>query len=280
VSDAELVRVVASEFKRRGYAVALQIESAPQEDQGSEEGVGEGGNMDGPSPPPPPSRKSKAHQQPQSKKKKERKDGPSPLSLPPFPFYPSTVFVTDKNAESWNAMYRRLKAYHDDNGGALPLLYFPPATASASAADGGAAAVAPAPAADDGNPDLALYKWTRAQSNLWKRMKRDGRHNLSLDRIAMLHSLDFDRAEDIQKDIKARVLLNSSSSAAGASGGGGEGGVEGGEDSEAEKGAAAGAGGQINHKQLMMMMAVPGRNAVKWQEKFENLRSYKEANGE
>ena len=62
--------------------------------------------------------------------------------------------------------------------------------------------------------------------------------------------------------------------------GGGEGGVEGGEDSEAEKGAAAGAGGQINHKQLMMMMAVPGRNAVKWQEKFENLRSYKEANGE
>jgi hypothetical protein len=265
LGDAEFVRVVASEFKRRGYAAALRIDPPTppgQEEEGEAEGEGNGGSTT--------SKKSKAKHPPKEKKRKrkDREDAPSPLSLPTFPFHPSTVVAADKNVESWNAMFGRLRAYHEANEGALPLLYIPP-----PATDGGSStSVADDAVKDKDNADLALYKWTRAQLILWKRMKRDDRHNLSLDRIAMLHSLNFDRAEDIEKDIKARILLSSS----------GEGGGEGGVDGTVCDGTGTGENweGNDKHKQLMMMMAVPGRNAVKWQEKFEKLKRYKEEHDE
>lgn len=272
LGDAEFVRVMALEFKRRGYAAALRIETrtSPGQELGEERGGGEGDG--GSAAAPPASTMAEANQVPKEGKKKRRTkdrcaDAPTPLSLPSFPFHPSTVVAAEKNVESWNAMFGRLRSYHDANGGALPLLYIPPA------ANGGTSTTADDDAAKDkDNADLALYKWTRAQLSLWKRMKRDDRHNLSLDRIAMLHSLNFNRAEDIDKDIKARVLLSSS----------GEGGGDGGLDGMLRDGATGEIGeGDDKHKQLMMMMAVPaGRNVVKWQEKFEKLKKYKEENDE
>lgn len=85
-------------------------------------------------------------------------------------------------------------------------------------------------------------------------MKKDGKHNLSLDRISKLHSLDLERCAQLQQDIKGCVL-------------GGDVGGNGGEAT----------GTMVDQ---MMMMIPTGKNALKWQEKFDDLKKYKELQGD
>ena len=87
-------------------------------------------------------------------------------------------------------------------------------------------------------------------------MKKDGKHNLSLSRIANLHSLDLERGAQLQQDIKTAVLLSQPIP---------EGGGKHGD----------------NDKLVEHMMTVPtGKNAEKWQAKFEALKKYQEEHGE
>lgn len=81
-------------------------------------------------------------------------------------------------------------------------------------------------------------------------MKKDNKHNLSLDRIAKLHSIDLERGAQLHQDIKNCILLSD---------GGGIGGEQGNKEGQDQ-----------------LMMIPPGRNAQKWQDKFEDLRRYKE----
>lgn len=85
-------------------------------------------------------------------------------------------------------------------------------------------------------------------------MKKDNKHNLSLDRIAKLHSIDLERGAQLHQDIKNCILLSD---------GGGIGGEQGNKEGQDQ-----------------LMMIPPGRNAQKWQDKFEDLRRYKELHAE
>jgi len=80
-------------------------------------------------------------------------------------------------------------------------------------------------------------------------MKKDGKHNLSLDRISKLHSVDLERCAQLQQDIKSCVIGDSGDGEAG-----------------------------TNVDQMMMMPS--GKNMQKWQDKFEDLRGYKELHGD
>ena len=313
-SDAEFVRMVASEFKRRGYKLAMRLETdlssqEDDEDEDVEEGGddGEGGGDD---------RKVASKKPTPSHQGSGGQKQPTPLSLPTFQFYPSTVYVSDKNAETWNIMFGRMKSYYDENNGSLPVadiaLYLhatsnkTPTTlttgsntttygttctvpvcepggktddsdltllAAATAANAGDNKKTSLP--DDGL-DVALYKWTKSQITLWKRMKKDSRHNLSLDRIAMLHSLDFDRAADMSRDVRTRVLLAESAASLDSGGATTKTAVNLDDDKDEDDG--GGGGGVSNAKGLKLTN--PGRNALKWHSKFEMLRQYHEVHGD
>ena len=287
-SDAEFVRMVASELKRRGYKLAMRFETdLSQEDDDVDEeeegGDGEGGE----------DRKVASKKKPTSQGGRKQ---PTPLALPTFQFYPSTVCVSDKNAETWNIMFGRMKSYYDENNGSLPVadiaLYLhatskkkTPATVfnTGSAYHKYSVCETIKTASPDNNVpagenglDVALYKWTKAQITLWKRMKKDSRHNLSLDRIAMLHSLDFDRAEAMSRDVRTRVLLDESAATL-VSGGATKAAVNLDDDDDDED-EDDGGGGVSNNKGLKL--ANPGRNALKWHTKFEMLRQYREVHGD
>mmetsp|Transcript_10065 Transcript_10065/g.18107 ORF Transcript_10065/g.18107 Transcript_10065/m.18107 type:complete len:601 (-) Transcript_10065:190-1992(-) len=199
MDDSEFVRSMAAEFKRRGYTVAIQLRSeimAADEDSSS------------------------------TTDKKMPSSTSNNNDYPTFPFYPSTVTISQKNADSWNAMFTQLTNYHAQNNGALPL-----------------------------HTQLnksSLCKWTKSQLTLWKRMKKDGKHNLSFDRIRKLHSLNLERGAQLQQDIQncamSSILANT-------------------ED------------GKMTDQQLMMM-APMGKNNQKWLDKFDDLRRYKELHGD
>mmetsp|Transcript_10728 Transcript_10728/g.26474 ORF Transcript_10728/g.26474 Transcript_10728/m.26474 type:complete len:399 (+) Transcript_10728:76-1272(+) len=159
MDDSEFMRSIAAEFKRRGYIVAIQLKVIPHPK--SETGV----NAD----------TGTAENEAKATVNSPQKVGgvpETPMPLPSFPFHPSTVNISRKNSDSWNALFDQLRTFHDKNNGALPL----------HNAD-----------AEPDSDTAALCKWTKAQLTFWKRMKKDGRHNLSLDRIVKLHSLDFER---------------------------------------------------------------------------------------
>eukprot|EP00584_Thalassiosira_punctigera_P022558 CAMPEP_0172567880 /NCGR_PEP_ID=MMETSP1067-20121228/117597_1 /TAXON_ID=265564 ORGANISM="Thalassiosira punctigera, Strain Tpunct2005C2" /NCGR_SAMPLE_ID=MMETSP1067 /ASSEMBLY_ACC=CAM_ASM_000444 /LENGTH=522 /DNA_ID=CAMNT_0013359327 /DNA_START=74 /DNA_END=1642 /DNA_ORIENTATION=+ len=195
MSDSEFVRLMTAELKRRGYAVAIQL--LPETAGGAEEDFDDA---------------------------TERKM--QSASVPNFPFYPSTVSISQKNADSWNAMFEKLRTYHAENSGALPLHNIPGKS--------------------------SLVKWTKSQLTLWKRIKKDGKHNLSLDRIVKLNSLNLERGVQLQDDIRSCVVSG-----------------DGGED------------GNISEQQMMLIASMhsAGKNKQKWQDKFESLRRYKEMHG-
>ncbi|KAL7538248.1 hypothetical protein ACHAXR_008422 [Thalassiosira sp. AJA248-18] len=250
MDDSEFVRNIAAEFKRRGYTVAMQLR--PSEKVVTVEKTGANTEKEtqltttkeisslkeGESPPP-----SKSASTPQKPKAVATQLKNQPLALPSFPFYPSTVSITQKNADSWNTMFGQLQTYHAQNNGALPLNNLQP---------------------NNNNP---LSKWTKSQLTLWKRMKKDSKHNLSLDRIGKLHSLNLDRCctqmmmqLQPQQDVRNYLPV-----------GGGD--VD---NDDANGGKMSSAGGE----QMAMVMVPTGKNAQKWQDKFEELRKYKGLHGD
>ena len=296
MDDSEVVRSLALELKRRGYTVAIQLKTSSEKNITSAEGVAhaakdqttqewgklsslkqgdddddeatmqvDGTTADQASTEPPPSKKAKT-----STSTKKKKSIPTkPLSLPTFSFHPSTVSITDKNANTWDAMFNQCKTFHDQNNGALPLHYNGPQQ------QGEEAEVADTEA----NKSLAtLCKWTKAQLTLWKRMRKDNKHNLSLDRIAKLHSLNFER-DDTVKASSANVGMGADgefegmdvSAAAFA-------GVVGDNGNNNMIAALGEENGNIPDDQFILMST--GKNAQKWQDKFDELRRYKELHGE
>ena len=291
-SDAEFVRMVASELKRRGYKLAMRFETdLSQEDDDDDEEEGGDGEDRKVASKKKPRTSSMMSSNPTSQGGRKQ---PTPLALPTFQFYPSTVCVSEKNAETWNIMFGRMKSYYDENNGSLPVadialyLHATSKKTPATVFNTGSAyhkysvcetikTASPdnnVPAGENGL-DVALYKWTKAQITLWKRMKKDSRHNLSLDRIAMLHSLDFDRAEAMSRDVRTRVLLDESAATL-VSGGATKAAVNLDDDDDDDE--DDGGGGVSNNKGLKL--AKPGRNALKWHTKFEMLRQYHEVHGD
>lgn len=311
-SDAEFVRMVASEFKRRGYKLAMRLETDLSHEEDDKEDEEEGGEGEGEE-----DRKVASKKKPRTSSMSASNPKPSlggrkqptPLSVPTFQFYPSTVCVSDKNAETWNIMFGRMKSYYDENNGSLPVadiaLYLHATSNKTGSGATGTTTTVPVyePAGKTDNsdltltllaatanagdtqktvntaslpdgPDVALYKWTKAQITLWKRMEKDSRHNLSLDRIAMLHSLDFERAEAMSRDVRTRALL-AESAATLVSGGATKTAVNSDDDDEDDD---DGGGGLSNNKGLKLTN--PGRNALKWHTKFELLRQYRELHGD
>lgn len=299
-NDAEFVRIVASEFKRRRYKFAMRLETDLSQDEADKDDDEEGGEED---------KKVASKKKPRTSSmlssnptsSQGGRKQPTPLSVPTFQFYPSTVCVSNKNAETWNIMFGRMKSYYDENNGSLPVadiaLYLhATSNKTGSAATGTTTTVPvyePAGLTDDSNLiclaatanagdkqktvntaslpdyglDVALYKWTKAQITLWKRMKKDSRHNLSLDRIAMLHSLDFERAEAMSRDVRTRVLLAESAPSL-VSGGATKTFVNLDDDDDDDDDIKG------------LKLTNPGRNALKWHTKFEMLRQYRELHGD
>lgn len=201
MNDSELVRSMAAEFKRRGYSVAIQLK--PEATAAILDGVDD-----------------EEESKPPSKKAKTASAAASPsrpLALPSFPFYPSTVTISQKNVNSWNATFEQLVTYRAENDGALP-------------------------PADD-----PLGKWMKSQLTHYKRMRKDSKHNLSLDRISKLYSLNLEcdkkptRHERSQRDNED---------------------------------------GQLAMPALPALEPTAGKNAMKWQDRFAELRKYKEMHGD
>lgn len=105
----------------------------------------------------------------EKKYKKISKMSTTPKNLPSFPFHPCTSNNLPRlDIDQWIIMFHRLQriVFVNRNN-------FNPVSSVSS--------------------DAALCEWTKNQISQWKRMKLDNRHNLTLDRIAMLHSLGIDQ---------------------------------------------------------------------------------------
>lgn len=101
--------------------------------------------------------------------KKISKMSTTPKILPSFPFHPCTSNLPGLDIDQWNIMFHRLQRIILVNRNN----YNPIGSVVSS--------------------DAALCEWTKNQVSQWKRMKLDNRHGLTLDRIAMLHSLGIDQ---------------------------------------------------------------------------------------
>ena len=295
MDDSQFLKCVTQDFKRRGYTVAIQLTSnhnwmmqlpsVPIVPQLPPVVGGEPNMML-----PPPAKVAKTSITSNSKKNKSKnKQSPiSPLILPNFPFYPSTTSITQKNIDAWNIMFNQLQVYYTQNNGNLPT------TTNSSTST---------KQQQDNNNDpnyAALLKWTKAQLALWKRMRKDNKHNLSLDRISKLHSLNFEAQVDVQRYAAASVAQQQDTTvAAGTSftfGGSYDNdpmaGLPTGVDINMNGGngnnnaaAAAASSYNMNNQQnpvdsLMTNSSSSGKNAQKWQDKFDELVRYKNEHGE
>ena len=101
--------------------------------------------------------------------KKISKMSTTPKILPSFPFHPCTSNLPGLDIDQWNIMFHRLQRIILVNRNNFN------------------------PVGNVVGSDAALCEWTRNQVSQWKRMKLDNRHGLTLDRIAMLHSLGIDQ---------------------------------------------------------------------------------------
>lgn len=123
----------------------------------------------------------------------------------------------------------------------------------------------------------SLSTWTKKQFALWNRMKKDGEHNLSLERISKLCLLNFEQmyVPAVTPPLAAAAtastkngMVSPLSVTAGAVGGG-----SGGIDSENAP--------MLQAVDQCLLMSEPSiKRAKKWQEKFDSLKQYKELHGE
>jgi len=287
MDDSEFVRSIAVEFKRRGYSVAIRLR--PLEEPSAADSAGGGGEEDDNDDAPDGGAiRSKADDgigvaeddrgTTNTTKKKISSDKNVPLPLPNFPMYPSITSISTKKAAAWNLSYSLLRTYHAENCGALPTL---------RDRDRGE---------DPNHPDEkrqqqkypALEKWAKTQLTSWKRMKRDGKHNLSLERISKLHSLNLENSERGAQQQQQQQQLSSAVDTAelgGESGGELLGGESGGKktDGKSKRSIRSKEEEEGDHMMtnvlLMSSSLMEGRNSKKWQEKFERLKCYKEEHG-
>jgi len=286
MDDSQFLKCVTQDFKRRGYTVAIQLTSnhnwmmqlppvplpVPTVPQLPPVAGGESNMML-----PPPAKVAKTSTANSTKNKSKNKQPPSqPLILPNFPFYPSTTSITQKNIDAWNVMFNNLQVYYTQNNGTLPI------TNSTTTKQ-----------QQDNDPNYAaLLKWTKAQLALWKRMRKDNKHNLSLDRISKLHSLNFEAQVDVQRYAASVAQQQQQDTTVGTSfthfGGSSYNndpmaGLATGVDINMNGGninnSAAAAAGNMNQQQnpvdSLMTNSSSGKNAQKWQDKFDELVRYK-----
>jgi len=324
MDDSEFVRSIAVEFKRRGYSVAIQLRPLEEQPPSSKDNApGGGGGEDGGGDDDDGAIQSKVDDDgiiegSKTKKKPSNNNNnstkPKLLPLPNFPFYPSTTSISAKKAEAWNRSYSLLRTYHAENCGALPSSTTTTTTTTTTAA-----------VENDRDRDHphdqkqkypALEKWAKTQLALWKRMKRDGKHNLSLERISKLHSLNLETMERGAQQQQQQLSSSSSSPADTAesgtgesgsgelgsgellSGGGGkkerDGGKKSNKHSNNNNNNSQGSkqsnnmqnilrnkeeGDEMTNVLLMSSSLNEGKNTKKWQEKFERLKRYKEEHG-
>ena len=284
MDDSQFLKCVTQDFKRRGYTVAIQLTSnhnwmmqlppvptVPTVPQLPPPVAGGESDMMLP----PPAKVAKTTTSNSTKDKSKNKQPPSsPLILPNFPFYPSTTSITQKNIDAWNVMFNKLQVYYTQNNGTLPTT-----TNSTTSKQ----------QQDDPNY-AALLKWTKAQLALWKRMRKDNKHNLSLDRISKLHSLNFESQVDVQRYAASVAQQQQQDVAGGTSfthfGGSNNNdpmaGLSTGVDINLNGGninnSAAAAGNNMNQQNpvdSLMTNSSSGKNAQKWQDKFDELVRYK-----
>ena len=280
MDDSQFLKCVTQDFKRRGYTVAIQLTSnhnwmmqlppVPAVPQLPPPVAGGESDM---MMLPPPAKVAKTTTSNSVKNKSKNKQPPSqPLILPNFPFYPSTTSITQKNIDAWNIMFNKLQVYYTQNNGTLPT------NSSATKQQ-----------QEDPNY-AALLKWTKAQLALWKRMRKDNKHNLSLDRISKLHSLNFEAQVDVQRYAASVAQQQDTVVAGGTSfthfGGQSSNndpmaGLPTGVDININGGNtnSAAAGNNMNNQQnpvdSLMTNSSSGKNAQKWQDKFDELVRYK-----
>jgi len=278
MDDSQFLKCVTQDFKRRGYIVAIQLTSnhnwmmqlppVPVPTVPQLPPPVAGGESDMMLPPPAKVAKTSATN---SNKSKNKQPPSQPLILPNFPFYPSTTSITQKNIDAWNIMFNNLQVYYTQNNGTLP-------TTNSSKQQ-----------QEDPNY-AALLKWTKAQLALWKRMRKDNKHNLSLDRISKLHSLNFEAQVDVQRYAASVAQQQQQDTTVGTSfthfgasyNNDPMAGLPTGVDINMNGGNSnniAAAGNNMNHQQnpvdSLMTNSSSGKNAQKWQDKFDELVRYK-----
>ena len=285
MDDSQFLKCVTQDFKRRGYIVAIQLTSnhnwmmqlppvplpVPTVPQLPPVAGGESDMML-----PPPAKVTKTSTSNSVKNNKNKQPPSQPLILPNFPFYPSTTSITQKNIDAWNIMFNKLQVYYTQNNGTLPTT-----TSSTSTKQ------------QQEDPNYAaLLKWTKAQLALWKRMRKDNKHNLSLDRISKLHSLNFEAQVDVQRyAASVAQQQQQQDTTVGTSFTFGQSnnidpmaGLPTGVDINMNGGnsnntAAAASSYNMNNQQnpvdSLMTNSSSGKNAQKWQDKFDELVRYK-----
>jgi len=288
MDDSQFLKCVTQDFKRRGYIVAIQLTSnhnwmmqlppvpLPVPTVPQLPPPVAGGESDMMLPPPAKVAKTSTTSNSTKNKSKNKQPPSQPLILPNFPFYPSTTSITQKNIDAWNIMFNKLQVYYTQNNGTLPI------TNSSTSKQ-----------QQDNDPNYAaLLKWTKAQLALWKRMRKDNKHNLSLDRISKLHSLNFEAQVDVQRYAASVAQQQQQDTTVvggtsfthfgGSSNNDPMAGLPTGVDINLNGGNinnSATAGNNMNHQQnpvdSLMTNSSSGKNAQKWQDKFDELVRYK-----
>ena len=289
LSDSELVRLLASEFKSRGYAAAVQLTalSADREQPKSHRKKKDNGaeaakaNNESSS-----SHATTAPQQQQQQQQQTKLPTPS-LPLPSYPFFPAPISTNATIEAAWDTMYDQLCNYLKQHDGAFPQAVMPKtpkkttttketttATTDAKVAATVAAAPPPPPPMTPneayamnlrlsaGTTDKVvkrkehdvLYTWSRRQLLFWSRMRKDNNHNLTLERISKLHALDFDKhTESVAKAPSSSEIVATLAKT-----------------TTAAKPAAI----------VPMVVDGPEAYAREWREKFYRLKRYSEEHGE
>lgn len=261
MNDTDFVRCFATEFKRRGYTLAIQLKpySAEVKEPAKKKLKGTQNNNDGEVSTGKGVEKATQTSTAAATTTSPNKSSPSKqkllpsLSLPSFTFYPTLRIPNAKQDATWDAMYDQVCDYVKKNNGDLPLL--------ATINDDNA---------DNRRKHEALYRWTRTQLSSWDQMKKDSMHTLSLERISKLHVLNFEQHHVASATATAASSTSEPTAATAPT-------------------AAAALPAAASVSSVVVGTAPPDsrnvwiqsmKNLQRWKEKFESLKRYKELHGE
>jgi len=274
MNDTDFVRCFATEFKRRGYTLAIQLKpySAEVKEPAKKKLKGTQNNNDGEVSTGKGAEKatqtSTAAAATSPNKSSPSKQKLPSLSLPSFPFYPTVRIPNAKQDATWDAMYDQVSDYVKKNNGDLPLL----------------------PSVNDDNADNrrkyeALYRWTRTQLLSWDQMKKDSMHTLSLERISKLHALNFEQhnvasaATATAASSSSEVATATAPAAAAAAAAAAVAALPAPTTTTTAASVSSVVGGTapLDSRNLWIQSM---KNLQRWKEKFESLKRYKEVHGE